>query len=121
MASAFDTNFLETAVPALQGWHGVSVTRWPKGQQGASVVVAGCLWTPDEMPSHHADMDGERFVVGGTLQIPASAGPDKMDVWVIDGEQYSTLMLGDVHGHLHTATLRRVDKVTTSRHRGDFL
>lgn len=120
MASAFDSLFADTSVAALRAVHGVSVTRWPGGNQGASVAVADYLWTPDEMPDRHADMDGERYVVSGTLQVPTTTTPTETDQWVIDDVKFQTISIGDPHGGLRTLTLRRTDKVTTSRHRGDF-
>ena len=93
MASAFDTLFEDVAVPALQVWHGESFTRWPGGKSGSSVVVAGCMWTPEETAMRDADRDGE---------------------------QYAAQSVSDVHGSLHYVTVKRVDKQQTSRHRDGF-
>jgi hypothetical protein len=120
MASAFDTMFGDSAVPALQVWHGESFVRWPKGHSGSSVTVAGCMWTPEETAQRDADQDGEQYVLTGVLQVPESASPIVGDVWIIGGEQYAAQSVSDVHATLHYVTLKHVNKQQTSRHRDGF-
>lgn len=120
MASQFDTIFGVRAVAALQACHGDAVVRWPCGISGNAVTVADCLWTPDETPNRMAGMDAEQIVHGGTLEVPEATAVDEDDLWLINGECYSTLAVGRVHAGLKNLTLQHNDRKAIARHRGEM-
>lgn len=120
MASAFDTHFEDNALAALQTWHGESFVRWPKGHNGGSVTVTGCLWTPDETATRDADQDGDHIALRGVLQVPASSAPLAGDVWLINDLRYAAVSVSAPHGTLQNVSLQYTDKQTTSRHRDGF-
>lgn len=96
-----------------------SVTRWPQGYEGSAVTVTA-VWEPDDV-DRDATMDGERYTQDGTLNVSSSVSVHREDVWVIGDEQYATTSTGKVEGGLRSLRLRRVSKVSTSRHRGGKL
>lgn len=120
MSSAFDTHFRDNALTALQTWHGESLVRWPGGNSGSAVTVEGCLWTPEETATRDADQDGDQAVFMGRIQVPSTASPVVGDTWIINDERYAAVSVSAPHGTLQTVVVKHVDKVQTSRHRGDY-
>ena len=120
MASAFDTRFA-AARSALMAEHGIAVTRWPRGASGSAAAVTA-LWSPTAV-TRRASMDGESEAFDGTLQVADSVEVHRADRWVIGDGLYAVAEPpGDAVGGLLTLALRRVEKVSTSRHdRGTML
>lgn len=96
-----------------------SVTRWPCGVSGSAVTVSG-IWEPDETPNRMASVDGDQAVTTGSLHLLSSVDVADDDVWVIEGECYSTLTVGAVCGGMRTLSLQWNDRKAIARHRGEM-
>ena len=99
---------------------GQTVKRWPAGNSGSQANVVG-VWEPDTDGQRFADRDMEQLAYTGTLWLAEATPVHADDVWVIDDVKYATQVNGEIEEGLRRVTVKRVDKQTTSRHRGDFI
>ena len=113
MASQFDSVYA-SAVDALMGLHGGSVTRWPHGHEDESEVVTA-MWAAEDTGERDADNQSRRVIYKGVLTLLAGQDYDKSDSWLIDGWRYQVVAGGHETGGLRYLRLERTDKITTSR------
>lgn len=100
----FNEDFAAAAAPDELECFGDEITHRPLGHDGNDAAVAAIVeW---EQPAENSD-GGVGNKLKGRLDVAGELAVDPTDQWVIDGELYQTLKVGNPQGGLRPVWIQR--------------